>query len=333
MNRWNIEEVNYLIDNYSNTSNEKIAEKLNKTLSSINGKAEKLKLKKSMYYIKNLNKERVDKKWKRVDKKWNEKEFNILLHNKNVSNIELSSLLNKSVGSITNAKNRLNIKIGKYTKDYAKNECLKYRTKQELRLLDPNLHAWVYKNNLIKEVSSHMLNISYSTPQLILKYLIENITKIKCDYNNRKVIKPYELDIFYESHNFGIEYDGAYFHKDKDNNKIKMCNNAGITLLTITEENMNKKNFKSYEDNIKNFLKRNIGLINKIFNLSMENIYIDNIVINKHNLFDNIDHLNKAKDICLKYNNYSDFIKLERNIYNILYNRDLLEDYTKHMKR
>lgn len=61
--------------------------------------------------------------------------------------------------------------------------------------------------------------------------------------NDRKIIHPYELDIFIPDHNIAIEYCGLYWHseqqgKDKHYHKRKLdlCSNQNIRLLTIYED-------------------------------------------------------------------------------------------------
>jgi len=75
-----------------------------------------------------------------------------------------------------------------------------------------------------------------------------NITVIR---NDRKVIKPNELDIFIPSKNLAIEYNGIYFHsynsqvsnkqKNYHKNKFLLCVNRGIELIQITEYEWNNK--------------------------------------------------------------------------------------------
>lgn len=66
---------------------------------------------------------------------------------------------------------------------------------------------------------------------------------IKVDRNNRKLIYPYELDIYIPSHNLAIEYCGLYWHSELNNrgqnyhiNKLNRCKKEGIRLLTIFED-------------------------------------------------------------------------------------------------
>lgn len=59
---------------------------------------------------------------------------------------------------------------------------------------------------------------------------------------NRKVIPPYELDFYIESHKVGIELNGLYWHsiihKDQDYHlrKTELCESTGVQLIHIFED-------------------------------------------------------------------------------------------------
>jgi hypothetical protein len=72
--------------------------------------------------------------------------------------------------------------------------------------------------------------------------------------NSRKIIAPYEIDIYIPEKKIAIEYCGTYWHteqhgKDKGYhfNKLKMCNDAGIRLITLFSDHwiFNKEICKS----------------------------------------------------------------------------------------
>jgi hypothetical protein len=61
--------------------------------------------------------------------------------------------------------------------------------------------------------------------------------------NNRKIIYPYEIDMFLPEHNVAIEYCGLYWHSELNGRgknyhikKLEMCNKKGIRLITIFED-------------------------------------------------------------------------------------------------
>lgn len=333
MKNWTKEEINFLIKNYNNISNEELSSILGKTKKSIDSKSIRLNLKKDKLYINKINKSRViDSRWK--EKSWTKDEIDYLNININkFSNNELSLKLKKTTNSIVSACNRLGIKRQeKYNYNYIKSQSRKYITKSELRMLNPNLYQWLYNNDKLKEFTSHMFTISYSTPQLILGYILKKNFNKEFSYNNRSIIKPYEIDIFFNDYNLGFEYDGKYYHPEPNKNKILLCKNKGIKLIIINEYNLLKRNFDEYLKNIKFQIIENLPTINKCFSSKIEANEIQNTFIDKEMIFKNLFNLNGIKKICEKYIDYSKFIKEQRNIYNKLYYLGLLKEYTKHMK-
>ena len=66
---------------------------------------------------------------------------------------------------------------------------------------------------------------------------------VTVERNNRKLIYPYELDIYIPSKNVAIEYCGLYWHSELNNrgrnyhlNKLQRCNDKGIRLITIFDD-------------------------------------------------------------------------------------------------
>lgn len=74
------------------------------------------------------------------------------------------------------------------------------------------------------------------------KELETYLTQFKTIKNSRKIIPPYEIDIYLPDHNLAIEFNGLYWHstewKDKyyHQNKVKMCHEKSIRLLHIWED-------------------------------------------------------------------------------------------------
>ena len=84
-----------------------------------------------------------------------------------------------------------------------------------------------------------------------IELYIEDILKeagITYAKKNRTVISPLELDFWIPSKNFAIEVNGLYWHSDAmqpdDNyhiNKTKSCEKAGVQLIHIFEDEINKR--------------------------------------------------------------------------------------------
>ena len=78
---------------------------------------------------------------------------------------------------------------------------------------------------------------------------IDNIIK-----RNKKIISPYELDIYLPDYNLAIEYDGVVWHSEKFGkdryyhiDKLNKCNEIGINLINIFEDEYNDKKEIVYE--------------------------------------------------------------------------------------
>lgn len=69
------------------------------------------------------------------------------------------------------------------------------------------------------------------------------ISKLFPDTINRKKIRKKEIDVFIPSLSLGIEYDGIYYHKNKENidqKKNEILKQAGIKLIRVKEGKENK---------------------------------------------------------------------------------------------
>lgn len=78
----------------------------------------------------------------------------------------------------------------------------------------------------------------------------------KCVKGDRSIISPLELDLYYPEKKIAIEFNGNYWHSDNYKqsdyhyNKFKKCNDLGITLISIFENE-----WLSYKDNIISYIK------------------------------------------------------------------------------
>ena len=88
---------------------------------------------------------------------------------------------------------------------------------------------------------------------------IKSLIKHQVKSNDRKVLDPYELDIYIPKLKLAFEYDGTYWHgrpetKARDRWKTKQCHSLGITLYHIHESL-----WESDQDRIKQIVKNIIN--------------------------------------------------------------------------
>ena len=101
--------------------------------------------------------------------------------------------------------------------------------------------------------------------------IYEYIVNLRIDdvlSNDRNLIKPKEIDILSKQNNFGIEFNGLYWHSDVIDkttkydllNKTKLCKDLGVKLMHIYSDEW------EYKRNIcQSMIKNRLGLCNKVF--------------------------------------------------------------------
>lgn len=99
----------------------------------------------------------------------------------------------------------------------------------------------------------------------LAEFIVDN--GIDIQKTNMKLIHPYHLDIYIESKNIAIEFNGIYWHCDKFKdknyhlNKYNRCIEKNTTLFQIWEDDWNNR-----KDIVKSMLLNKLGLIdNKIY--------------------------------------------------------------------
>lgn len=109
----------------------------------------------------------------------------------------------------------------------------------------------IYINKQNNAISNEYLSIiidyyktnQYSNKSKAEQYIIDHLNYSgEIQHNNRKIIKPLELDIYIPELKLGLEYNGLYWHcvergfpKDKHRLKSIACKNQGIRLIHIYE--------------------------------------------------------------------------------------------------
>ncbi len=301
LKKWNKEDIIYLKENYLKIPAKDLALVLNRTEYSIRNKLSGLKLIKN----KKINK----------PKNWSSEEENYLIENYyDIPNKELSLILNRSEDSIMSKATNLKLVKNKDIKSKAmikrnkevgrdlnyenlKNIALLYKTRGEFQMKDLSAYSVARKGGLLDDICSHMVKVAYSIPQLILAHIVSVLIDKNYLYNTRKIINPYELDIYFEKHKLAFEYDGKGWHKNDSVDKYKLCKDKDIELITISENN------RKYELDVKNQLIENLDIINKITGKNINVKEILDISI-PDSIFDRIFDEKKIKEICDGYTEY-----------------------------
>ena len=212
--------------------------------------------------------------------------------------------------------------------DFVKKEALKYKTKSEFQKKDASSYQYAKTKNILSEICDHMIPQSFSIPQMMLyELLIKTMPKKEIIYNTRKIINPYEIDIFLVDNNIAFEYNGKGWHLDNKNDVIKekILIEKNIKLFVFVENNRN------YEEDVKIQFLEKLDEINNICNM---NITIDEVKNIKLDIvYDNLLNKGEIKELCLKYDNFTEFRKKEFKLYNKLFKMKKLKEYTSHMKR
>lgn len=199
----------------------------------------------------------------------------------------------------------------KHTEELLREVAKKYNTRSEFRKNDPSVYISSRKKGkgFLDDICKHMVNFPYSTPQLMCKVIMEKLLGIKCLYNTRAIIKPYELDVYFPQFKLAVEYNGKGWHlseitKIRDDNKKIICLQNEIKLIVVVE------NSRDYERDVKNQLIENLQIINDstnnnftasdINNIDCSNVY-DEILNSK-----NIDEIKKKIKSCSNIKDFSD---------------------------
>ena len=189
----------------------------------------------------------------------------------------------------------------------------KYKNTHEstLEVICPNGHLWAttfhnFKDNSNRCAICYNQNNYVSKPEQILRYFIsENFPDINVVYNDRTVISPKELDIYFPDKNLAIEICGLYWHgeissgKSKDYHYIKMinCFNKGIRLLTIFEDEL-----YDYKDVVLSRVRQALGApLRKVYARKCQ---VKEITSKEANNFYNLNHIQGKSTALIRYGLY-----------------------------
>lgn len=338
INYWTEDEVQFLINNYSKYKNDELSEMMNRTSTSIEYKASNLKLYKDEEHHNRMLKENPIKSW-------SDDEIKYMVENySDTRNDDLCKNLGRSLRSITCKARRLNLVKSQehmvrqhikskdsvrknYSDDDVKQIASKFKTRTEFRLNNHVAYRTAINRNMLDEVCSHMIPVSYSIPQIVLKNLISKLITDNYLYNTRQIIKPYELDIYLPDFNLAFEYNGKGWHlnNENDSKKNKLAKKIGITIITIIE------NSRRYEEDIKNQMIKFIPKIYKLTNIKLTKKQILDCEL--PNPYDEVLDVEKINEITQKYTDFTEFRKCETSLYEKLLKIKMVEQFTSHMNR
>jgi len=280
---------------------------------------------------------------------WTKDEKNKLIEvYSNMLNIEIAELLGKTRLAINAMGVRLGLKkspelikkiskmgysarIDKGGRDLSyenlKKIANKYKTRIDFIRDDNAAYNSARIKGVLDDICSHMTVIKFSIPQLILREITDNIIGVKSSYNNRKVIKPYEIDVYYDEFNLGFEFQGIAWHKNNKNDAIKskLAIDKGINIIYIHEYN----NSRDYENDIKKQLIENLIKINYLTNKNISKHDVLNFVVK--NIYLELYNKDELIDVAKRYNCFIKFKNEKYNIYKKLLKMKLIDEATSHM--
>ena len=193
--------------------------------------------------------------------------------------------------------------------DTMKAEALKYRTRAEFQKHDPSCYTTARLSGVLDIICAHMKPCFFSVPQRICLQIFNKILNKEATYNTRKVVPPYELDLYYKDYNIGVEYCGKGWHLTddaikRDNNKLALCEAKGINLFIIKENN------RRYEEDIKSQIIGFLDRLNEITGLRITKKKIIGCAINYHKVFELKDFdINEIKRTIERYSTIKSFRK------------------------
>lgn len=279
---------------------------------------------------------------------WTEDEINLLKNSySNMFNKDLSIVIGRSIRSIEYMANKISLKKDPdFIKRSIKNrntkmnklrgrdlnynfllECaLKYKTKSEFMTKDISAYSSAVKKGIINKICNHMRPLNFSIPQMMLYELVNKFISESL-YNERVIIKPYELDIYNPEFNIAFEYNGGYWHNENKNDELKLK----ITLEKDIKLFIFKENSRKYESDIKSQF---IDILDEINSITGRNIKITDIEnIDLKVVFDKILNFSDIEKVCNGYNDFNIFCKEQNPLYQRLIKFNILEKYTSHMKK
>lgn len=131
---------------------------------------------------------------------------------------------------------------------------LKFFCKQHEEIFETQLFFIKTENNQCPKCKIH----GFSLKEKNILQFVKNMYNGIILENSRYVVTPFELDIFIPDKNIAIEFNGEYWHSlektiENDAKKRKMCEEKGIQLFIVWEEDWDK-NPESIKEKIKELI-------------------------------------------------------------------------------
>jgi hypothetical protein len=254
-----------------------------------------------------------------------------LYYKLNLKDIEFKKVDYKKVNTIKKVKPKRvkpkKIKISplfsKYDIDYVKKLTENFVFQSQFKESYLSIYKYYNKNKLMHNLN--LIKDNISKPQMVTKFIFDILLNLKSDINNRRVIFPYEIDIYYDSLCLGIEYDGKKWHTNNKNDEIKnkICLNSNILLIRISE------NTWDYEKDIKNQIILNLPKLNSYLNTNYKECDISSIEVDYNKIIRYC--IDDYKIVALKYKNKHDFLSYDYSVYMNAKKLKVLDIITQHM--
>ena len=220
----------------------------------------------------------------------------------------------------------------KLTEDLVRNISSQYNSLTEWTEKDPSSCRAAKRLGIYEELKNTKNIRRESTPQRMVQYIFDQLFQELSEYNYRNVIPPFEIDVYYSSKNFGIEYNGYAFHFGRyndpmrENRKIEAEQNSpNIFIFHINEDRYYKHS--EYATFIKQYIINHLNVINEWCGSQVEPWDVENIRL------DNIDYFvpfnwEVVIDLIDSYESGTDFRKNHQSLYHTIISknrRDILD--------
>ncbi len=139
----------------------------------------------------------------------------------------------------------------------------------QLKELPENIAYNLIRDNNLQDIFATGSAVSTQEQEIYEFILSLGINEDEIERNNRRIIPPYELDIYLPNYNLSIEFNGTYWHStvhkpDKKYHQIKAlkAEEQNILLYQIFEYDWNKEDKREIiKSQLRNLLKKNKEVI------------------------------------------------------------------------